>query len=43
MGVNPANVTELANIAREIGAEVIEGTVSYPSDTGGWLTCTGCR
>ena len=27
-------MNELANIAREVGAEVIEGTISYPSDTG---------
>ena len=37
MRVNPANASELANVAREVGAEVIEGNVSYPSETGGWL------
>lgn len=35
--MNQENASELAAIAREAGAEVIEGTVSYPSDTGGWL------
>ncbi len=37
MVMDPANAEELANIAREIGAEVIEGTALYPSDTGCWL------
>jgi hypothetical protein len=34
--VSPANATELANIAREVGADVLEGDLRYPSDTGGW-------
>ena len=41
METDPANATELANIAREVGPEVIKGTVSYPSDTGGWLAGWG--
>ncbi len=40
MEVNPANTAELANIAREIGAEVIEGRLSYPFETGCWLIGT---
>ena len=31
-----SNAKELANIAREIGAEVIEGRLSYSSETGGY-------
>jgi len=31
-----ANATELAYIAREIGADVLSGIVRYPSETGGW-------
>jgi hypothetical protein len=27
-----ANATELANVAREVGAEVLEGALRYPSD-----------
>lgn len=33
---DPSNIHELANVAREIGAEVIGGTVSYPSEITGW-------
>ncbi len=36
MPVNPSNSSELANIAREVGAEVIEGDLTYPSPSGGW-------
>jgi hypothetical protein len=35
MWVEPANMQELAAIAREIGADVLEGAPRYPSDTGG--------
>ena len=31
MQLDQANAEEVANIAREVGAEVIEGTVSYTS------------
>lgn len=34
--IDPANASELSNIAQEIGAEIIEGDLRYPSDTGGW-------
>jgi hypothetical protein len=34
--LHPANVEELVNIAKEIGAEVIRGPLRYPSETGGW-------
>lgn len=30
------NASELANIARELGADIIDGNLVYPSDTGGW-------
>ena len=33
---NPANAEELANIADEVGAEVLRGALRYPSDSGGW-------
>ena len=36
MPTNPANATELAAIAREIGGEVLEGDLRYPSETGNW-------
>jgi len=36
MSIDPANVEELGAIAREIGAEVLQGALRYPSDTGGW-------
>jgi hypothetical protein len=36
MSVDRANIEELAAIAREIGADVLEGALRYPSDTGGW-------
>ena len=36
MYVDPANVSQLATIAREAGAEVLEGSLSYPSRTGSW-------
>jgi hypothetical protein len=32
----PANANELAQIGREVGADVLEGGLSYPSDTGSW-------
>lgn len=34
--IDPSNASELANIAQEIGAEVLEGNLTYPSDTGNW-------
>jgi hypothetical protein len=34
---DPANIEELAAIAREIGADVLEGALRYPSETGGWF------
>lgn len=34
--LHPANVEELANIAKETGAEVLRGPLRYPSETGGW-------
>jgi hypothetical protein len=37
MAVDPANVHELAEIAGEVGADVLSGALRYPSDTGGWL------
>ena len=36
MSVDPANSEELANIAGEVGADVLRGVLSYPSETGGW-------
>lgn len=33
--LHPANVDELAQIATEIGAEVLRGPLTYPSETGG--------
>jgi hypothetical protein len=36
MSTNPANATGLATIAREVGAEVVEGDLRYPSVTGSW-------
>ena len=35
-GTPPANAEEVANIAKEIGAEVLRGPLRYPSETGGW-------
>ena len=37
MEIDPANMVELANTARGNGTEVIEGNLSYPSETGGSL------
>ena len=34
--LHPANVEEVANIAKETGAEVLRGPLRYPSETGGW-------
>lgn len=34
--LHPANAAELANIAEEIGAEVLRGPLRYPSYSGGW-------
>ncbi len=34
--LHPANAAELANIAQEVGAEVLRGALRYPSETGGW-------
>jgi hypothetical protein len=36
MPIDPANASELKEIAAEIGAEVLEGALRYPSETGGW-------
>jgi len=36
MPISPANASELATIAREVGAEVVEGDLRYPSVTGSW-------
>lgn len=36
MDVEPANANELARIGMEVGAEVLQGSLSYPSETGGW-------
>jgi hypothetical protein len=36
MAVDPANAEELAEIAGEIGADVLSGDLRYPSDIGGW-------
>ena len=38
MPINPANATELATIAREVGAEVLEGSLRYQS--GSWHSAT---
>jgi phage FluMu protein Com len=34
--LHPANVEEVASIAKETGAEVLRGLLRYPSETGGW-------
>ena len=34
--LHPTNAEEVANIAKEIGAEVLRGPLRYPSETGGW-------
>ncbi len=34
--VEPVNAGELAVIAQEIGADVLQGALRYPSETGGW-------
>jgi hypothetical protein len=34
--LHPANVAELAGIARDAGAEVLRGPLRYPSESGGW-------
>ena len=36
MDADLANAKELTAIAHEIGADVLEGVLSYPSETGGW-------
>lgn len=36
MPLHPANARELAAIAEEAGAVVIDGALRYPSETGGW-------
>jgi hypothetical protein len=35
--IDPTNAEELATIAGEIGADVLEGALRYPSDSGEWL------
>jgi hypothetical protein len=34
--VDPANVNEIAHIADEVGAAVLQGDLAYPSETGSW-------
>ena len=36
MPMHPVNASELATIAREVDAEVLEGDLRYPSVTGSW-------
>jgi hypothetical protein len=36
MTIDPGNIEELAIIAHELGAEVLQGALRYPSATGGW-------
>jgi|WetSurMetagenome_2_1015567.scaffolds.fasta_scaffold663738_1 hypothetical protein len=36
MTVDPANARELGEIAHEVGADILEGALTYPSETGGW-------
>ena len=36
MYVDAANASELAKISREVGAEVLEGNLRYPSRSGSW-------
>jgi hypothetical protein len=36
MPIDPANASELATIAPEVGAEVLEGNLRYPPETGNW-------
>ncbi len=36
MDIDQSNITELANIAKEVGAKVLTGQLRYPSKTGGW-------
>jgi hypothetical protein len=38
MPIHPANARELANIAQEVGAVVIDGALRYPSETGSWAS-----
>ena len=34
--VDPANANEVTRIALDVGTDVLQGDVSYPSETGGW-------
>ena len=36
MSVDPANSEELGAIAGEVGADVLQGMLRYPSETGSW-------
>ncbi len=36
MDVGPATANELAQVGREVGADVLENALSYPSETGSW-------
>jgi hypothetical protein len=36
MIVDPANLRELAHIAEEVGAVVVDGALRYPSESGSW-------
>jgi len=40
MPVDPANARELAQIAGELGADVLSGDLRYPSETDGWQLAT---
>jgi hypothetical protein len=37
--VDPEDADRLAQIAREVGADVLEGGLSSPSETGSWQLC----
>jgi hypothetical protein len=36
MTVEETNASQLASLARDVGAEVLEGTLRYPSRSGSW-------
>ena len=36
MPIDPTNARELATIVCEIGGEVVEGNLRYPSETASW-------
>jgi len=41
--IDSTNASELATIAPEIGANVLEGALRCPFDTGGWQLGDQCR